>query len=67
MGKLSMPVVRSARLMFEMLRKDMTRNCLNLDNVKLKLNKISMWSEIGRSTAEQLRGVRPEQQTKSKM
>ena len=48
-----MPVVRSARLIFFMLRKDMTRDCLVLDNVRHRLNETSLWSEMGRSAAEQ--------------
>ena len=62
-----MPVVRSARLIFFMLRKDMTRGCLVLDSVRHRLNETSLWSEMGRSAAEQFLGVKPEQQTKSKV
>jgi len=49
-GGVGGPVVRTASLMFEMWRKDMTRNCMNLDHVKLKSNEISMWSEMGSET-----------------
>ena len=66
-GKHSIPVWRSVMLMFFILRKDMVRGGLDLDNVRLKLNETSMWSEMGRQTAEQLRGVTPVQQTMSKI
>lgn len=64
--KLSKPEGRVSGLICLILRYEMIHGILVIGRVILTLNEINKWSVIGRSSAVQLKGMRPEQQTEFK-
>jgi len=65
LGRLLISLERADVLIFLMLRNEMDRDIFALGSVKLTLKDTNLWSEIGKSNAEQFRGVTPEQQIRS--
>ena len=66
LGRELIPVESVFKLMFLMLRNDITQGSFVMESVRLTVKDINMWSEMGSSAAVQARGVTPEQQTKSR-
>lgn len=58
---------RAVRLMFLILRNEITRGSLHLERESVTLNERSKWSVNGRLSAVRAVGVRPEQQIKSRI
>ena len=67
MGRLLIPTETAGRSMFLMFRNEMERGGFVLDGGKLTLKEINLWSEMGKSDAVQLKGVKPEQHMRSRM
>ena len=67
LGKSSIPLERADKSISLMFRKVIEQGMLVLDNLSLTLKDISLWSEIGRSEAQKLREVTPEQHVRSRM
>ena len=67
LGKSSIPLERADKSISLMFRKVIEQSMLVLDNLSLTLKDISLWSEIGRSEAQKLRVVTPEQHVRSRM
>ena len=67
LGKSSIPLERVDESISLMFQKETEQGMLVLDNLNMTSKDISLWSEMGKSEAQQCRGLTPEQQIRPRM